>query len=59
MRRQATYSEGSQDKLRITFNDGVVRQFCLASLFWGLVGMLVGVLIATQLAFWQANAATP
>jgi cytochrome c oxidase cbb3-type subunit I/II len=59
MRSQAKYSEESQDKVRIPFNDQVVRQFCVASLFWGIVGMLVGVLIATQLAFWQANAATP
>lgn len=59
MRSQAKYSEESQDKVRIPFNDQVVRQFCLASLFWGIVGMLVGVLIATQLAFWEANAATP
>jgi hypothetical protein len=28
------------------------RQFLL---IWGVVGMLVGVLIATQLNFWQAN----
>ncbi len=46
-------------RVRIEFNDRVVRQFCLASLFWGIVGMLVGVLIATQLAFWQANAGLP
>jgi cytochrome c oxidase cbb3-type subunit I/II len=46
-------------RVRIDFNDRVVRQFCLASLFWGIVGMLAGVLIATQLAFWQANAGTP
>ncbi len=42
-------------KIRITYNDRVVRQFLLATLVWGVVGMLVGVLLATQLAFWQAN----
>ena len=42
-------------KIQIEFNDKVVRQFMLASLIWGVVGMLVGVLIATQLNFWQAN----
>jgi cytochrome c oxidase cbb3-type subunit I/II len=42
-------------KITIEFNDKVVRQFLLATLIWGIVGMLVGVLIATQLSFWQAN----
>ena len=42
-------------KTTIEFNDKVVRQFMLASIFWGAVGMLVGVLIATQLNHWQAN----
>ncbi len=46
-------------KVRVEFNDAVVRQFCLASLIWGIVGMLVGVLIALQLAFWQANGGVP
>ena len=32
------------------FNDKVVRQFMLASIIWGIVGMAVGVLIAAQLA---------
>ncbi|HWA25548.1 MAG TPA: cytochrome-c oxidase, cbb3-type subunit I [Lacunisphaera sp.] len=42
-------------KTTIEFNDGIVRQFLLAAVLWGIVGMLVGVLIATQLNFWQAN----
>ncbi len=42
-------------KITIEFNDKVVRQFLLAAVIWGAVGMLVGVLIATQLNFWQAN----
>ena len=42
-------------KNTIEFNDRVVRQFMLASLIWGVVGMLVGVIIGTQLNFWQAN----
>jgi cytochrome c oxidase cbb3-type subunit I/II len=45
----------SSNKTTIEFNDRIVRQFLLASVFWGAVGMLVGVLIATQLAYWQAN----
>ncbi len=42
-------------KTTIEFNDRVVRQFLLAAILWGIVGMLVGVLIATQLTYWQAN----
>ncbi len=39
----------------VTYNDTLVRYFSYATTFWGIVGMLVGVLIATQMAFWQAN----
>jgi cytochrome c oxidase cbb3-type subunit I/II len=42
-------------KTIIEFNDKIVRQFLLAAVIWGAVGMLVGVLIATQLNFWQVN----
>ncbi len=45
-------------KITIEFNDKVVRQFMLASIIWGAVGMLVGILIATQLNYWQANFST-
>jgi cytochrome c oxidase cbb3-type subunit I/II len=40
---------------RIVYNDSIARWFVGASVVWGLVGMLVGALIALQLAFWQAN----
>jgi len=33
----------------MTYNDKVVRQFAIATVLWGIVGMLVGVLIAAQL----------
>ncbi|CAN7507072.1 cytochrome-c oxidase, cbb3-type subunit I [Rhizobacter sp. LjRoot28] len=36
-----------------TYNDRVVRNFALAAVLWGVVGMLVGVLIAAQLT-WPA-----
>ncbi|MFD2255647.1 cytochrome-c oxidase, cbb3-type subunit I [Luteolibacter algae] len=39
----------------ITYDDKTVRHFMAASIFWGLVGMLVGLLAATQLSFWQMN----
>ena len=36
-----------------TYNDKVVRQFAVMTLVWGIVGMVVGVLIAAQL-YWPA-----
>ncbi len=39
----------------ITYDDTSVRQFMIASIVWGIVGMLVGVIIATQLSWWQMN----
>jgi cytochrome c oxidase cbb3-type subunit I/II len=40
---------------RIVFNDSISRWFVGASVVWGLVGMLVGVIIALQLAWWPSN----
>ncbi len=42
-------------KITLEFNDRVVRQFLLATILWGVVGMLVGLLVAAQLNFWQLN----
>ena len=42
-------------KVTIEFNDKIVRQFLLATVIWGTVGMLVGVAIASQLNFWRLN----
>jgi cytochrome c oxidase cbb3-type subunit I/II len=39
----------------IVYDDWVVRAFTVATMVWGVVALLVGVLIATQLPFWQAN----
>jgi cytochrome c oxidase cbb3-type subunit 1 len=38
---------------RATYNDWVVRQFATMTVVWGVVGMLVGVFIASELA-WPA-----
>jgi len=35
----------------IAYNEHVVRQFTIATMFWGIVGFLVGVYIALELAF--------
>ena len=45
----------SDKKITIEFNDKIVRQFLLASVIWGAVGMLVGVIVAAQLNFWRLN----
>ena len=51
----ATIAADSGAKTRIESDDTPVRQFTIAAIFWGIIGMLVGVLIATQLGVWQAN----
>ena len=48
----------SDKKITIEFNDQIVRQFLIASVVWGAVGMLVGVLISAQLNYWQLNFGT-
>jgi len=45
----------SAQKITVEYNDKVVRQFMLAAIIWGVVGMLVGILIASQLNFWRLN----
>ncbi len=42
-----------------SYDDGVVRAFALASVLWGVVGMLVGVVIAAQLAWPELNFGIP
>ncbi|WP_368932506.1 cbb3-type cytochrome c oxidase subunit I, partial [Achromobacter xylosoxidans] len=38
-----------------TFNYRIVRQFALVTVFWGIVGMTVGVFLAAQLIWPQLN----
>jgi len=37
------------------YNDDIVKKFTIASLFWGTVGMLMGLVIALQMAFPDLN----
>ena len=46
-------STAVQDKP--VYNDDVVRLFTLATVFWGIAGFTVGLLIALQMAFPQLN----
>ena len=41
------------------YNDKVVRQFAIMAVVWGVVGMLMGVIIASQLAFPELNFGIP
>src|SRR3990167_4964320 len=41
--------------LATTYDDKVVRQFAVMTVVWGVIGMLVGVIIAAQLAWPELN----
>ena len=51
----ASKADATLEKRTIVYDDSVVRYFLFSSVIWGIVGMLVGVVVALQLAFWQAN----
>ena len=42
-----------------TYEDGVIRQFSIMAVVWGVVGMLVGVVIAAQLVWPELNLGLP
>ena len=41
------------------YSDTVVRQFAIMTVVWGVVGMLVGVIIAAQLTWPELNFGIP
>ena len=43
------------NKLTIEYDDASVRHFMIASIIFSLVGLGAGVLVASQLNFWQMN----
>jgi cytochrome c oxidase cbb3-type subunit 1 len=45
------YSNGGIDTDKREYNESIVRYGVIASMFWAIVGMLVGVIIAAQLAW--------
>jgi cytochrome c oxidase cbb3-type subunit I/II len=45
----------SQTLEQFSYNDAIVRKFVFVTMLWGVVGMLVGVLIAAQLTMPAAN----
>jgi len=55
----STTASATAVEKKIVYNDAVVRKFLLASCLFGIVGMLVGVLAASQLAWHQLNFGLP
>jgi len=49
----------ANDPVAQSYNYRVVRQFSVMTIVWGVVGMLVGVVIAAQLAWPELNFNTP
>ncbi|MBI3140941.1 MAG: cytochrome C oxidase Cbb3, partial [Rhodocyclales bacterium] len=47
-----------QTQAQATYNYKVVRQFAIMTVVWGIVGMLVGVIIAAQLVWPELNVAS-
>ena len=41
------------------YDDAIVRKFALATIFWGLIGMLAGLWVALEMAYWPANLSEP
>ena len=48
-------SEMQMSETQSSYNYKVVRQFTVMSVIWGIVGMLVGVIIAAQLVWPELN----
>ena len=41
-----------------SYDDSIVRKFLWATIIWGLVGFLMGLIVAIQMAFPQFNLAS-
>ena len=55
----AAAPQGAGAAITPDYDDQIVKMFFTATVVWGIVGMLVGVIIATQLAWWPANLNLP
>ena len=42
-----------------SYDDAIVRKFLFATILWGIVGMLVGLIIALQLAIRASTSGSP
>jgi cytochrome c oxidase cbb3-type subunit I/II len=50
-----TAFEPAADRVKVVYDDATPRNFVMASVVWGIVGMLVGATCALQMAWWPAN----
>lgn len=48
-------NETNQRMEDVVFDDGIVKKFTIATLAWGLIAFLVGLIAALQLAYWKFN----
>jgi cytochrome c oxidase cbb3-type subunit I/II len=48
-------SEPAVRTRHVVYDDDISRAFALATIVWGAVGLLLGVIIASQLSHWRAN----
>ncbi|NUN15238.1 MAG: cbb3-type cytochrome c oxidase subunit I, partial [Myxococcales bacterium] len=44
---------------KFVYDDAIVRKFVFATVLWGIVGMLVGLILAIQLALPELNLGIP
>jgi len=51
----ATTFEPAGERVKVVYEDETPRLFVIASVVWGIVGMLVGAVAALQMAWWPAN----
>jgi cytochrome c oxidase cbb3-type subunit I/II len=55
MSSTTSVSSGNRRLEQFSYNDEIVRMFTIATIIWGLVGLLLGMTIAFQLANWKLN----
>src|SRR5687768_7284870 len=55
LREDASRVQPTPETVTVRYDDRIVQQFMVASVGWGIVGLLLGLVVALQLAFWQAN----
>lgn len=48
-----------RDNDQVIYDDDIVKKFVIATLGWGFVALLLGVLVASQLANWRLNLGLP
>jgi cytochrome c oxidase cbb3-type subunit I/II len=57
--QDGSLAQAGASALAFESGDAMVKKFIIASLVFGVVGMLVGAILALQLAFWPANLDLP